>query len=124
MKRSMFQVYVRGSNGAVPFYQKAFDAPLLDSYLNSDGTYYHSELDVYGQILAVSEAMPGTAAETGSVMQFCLHFEERDEALVRKIYDALKEGAQVHFPLGPCDYSPLMADLTDRFGVRWCLFAC
>lgn len=124
MKRSMFQVYVRGSNGAVPFYQKAFDAPLLDSYLNADGTYYHSELDVYGQILAVSETLPETAAETGSVMQFCLHFEERDEALVRKIYNALKEGAQVHFPLGPCDYSPLMADLTDRFGVRWCLFAC
>ena len=73
MKRSMFQVYVRGSNGAVPFYQKAFDASLLDSYLNSDGTYYHSELDVYGQVLAVSELTLGVEPAGGNAMQFCLH---------------------------------------------------
>lgn len=124
MKRSMFQVYVRGSNGAVPFYQKAFDASLLDSYLNSDGTYYHSELDVYGQVLAVSELTLGVEPAGGNTMQFCLHFGPEDEALARKAYDTLKEGAKVIFPWGPCDYSPLMADLVDRFGVRWCLFAC
>ena len=124
MKRSMFQTYVRGSDEAVKLYQAAFDAQLLDSYPNPDGTYYHSELDVYGQILAVSEAAPGMAPAAGNTMQFCLHFEPADEALVRRAYDVLKEGAELVFPLGPCDYSPLMADLIDRYGVSWCIFMC
>lgn len=122
MKRSMFQTYVKGSGRAVALYQAAFDAELLDSYLNEDGTYYHSELDVYGQILAVSEAAEEPVP--GSVMQFCLHFEEGEEAQVRRAYEALKEGGDILFPLGPCDYSPLMADVVDRFGVRWCVFVC
>lgn len=105
-------------------YQAAFGAELLDSHLHPDGTYYHSELDVYGQILAVSEAPGGAAGRPGSTMQLGLHFAPEEEALVRKAYGVLKEGAQILFPLGPCDFSPLMADLIDRFGVRWCLFAC
>ena len=38
MKRSMMQVYVKGSNEAILFYQKAFGAELVASYLNPDGT--------------------------------------------------------------------------------------
>ena len=59
---------------------------------------------------------------TGNTMQFCLQFGEGEEALVRKAYDILKEGAEIRHPLGACDFSPLMADLIDQFGVRWCLF--
>ena len=127
MKRSMLGAYVVGSDRAVALYQKAFDAKLGDVYPNPDGTYYHAELDVYGQILAVAEVgvMPydgGGARVTGNTMQFCLHFEASEEPLVRRAYEVLTEGAEVRFPLGPCDYSPLMFDLVDRFGVRWCLF--
>lgn len=120
MKRSMLQVYVKRSDLAVALYQRAFDAPLVSSYPNPDGTYYHSELDVYGQILAVSEAAEDCV--TGNTMQFCLHFGEGNEALVQKACDALLEGAHILRPLSPCEYSPLMADFIDRFGVRWCIF--
>lgn len=41
----------------------------------------------------------------------------------KKAYDVLKEGAEVRIPLGPCEYSALMVDLVDQFGVRWCMFA-
>lgn len=122
MKRSMFQAYVKDSRRAVALYQRAFDAKLLDSYLDPDGSYYHSELDVYGQVLAVSEA--AGEVTPGESMQFCLHFEEGEEDRVRRAYDALKDGGTVLFPLGSCDYSPLMADLVDPFGVRWCVFIC
>ncbi|WP_242861775.1 hypothetical protein [Bittarella massiliensis (ex Durand et al. 2017)] len=54
MKRAMMQVYVKGSDEAVPFYQRAFDAELISSYQNGDGTYYHSELAFEGQVLAVA----------------------------------------------------------------------
>lgn len=123
MKRSVFQAYVRGSVEAVKLYQEAFGAELLEYYLHPDGTYYHSELNVCGQILAVSELPPEQGPAGGSTMRFCLHFGPEEEALARKAYDALRQGGQVSFPLGPCDHCPLMADLVDPFGVRWCLFA-
>jgi PhnB protein len=54
----------------------------------------HSELNVYGQVLAVSELtqenMMSEIPETGNTMMFCLHFGEGKEAVVRKIYDSPK----------------------------------
>lgn len=127
MKRSMMQAYVVRSDEAVALYLKAFDAKLISSYPNSDGTYYHSEIDIQGEILAVSEqnmgsSAPTSATVTGNTMQFCLHYGEGNEEAVRKAYDVLKTDANIIVPLAPCDYSPLMADFIDKFGVRWCLF--
>lgn len=122
MYRSMMQMYVRGSDKAVELYQKAFDAELVASYPHSDGTFMHAELNVYGQILAVSEALKDEERITGTTMQFCLHFGEGKEELVHKAYNALKDGSKVLYPLSPCDYSVLMVDLIDIYGVRWCIF--
>lgn len=127
MKRSLLQAYIIGSDKAVTFYQKAFDAPLTASYPNEDGTFMHAEIDIQGQILAISErnseyAIIGENAVTGNVMQFCLQYGEGNEDKVKKAYDVLKDGANILFPLGPCDYSALMTDLIDKYGIRWCIF--
>lgn len=127
MKRSMMQAYVSRSDEAVALYQKAFDATLISSYPNSDGTFYHAELDIQGEILAVSERNMGNdvteqAAVTGNVMQFCLHYGEGNEELVKKAYEVLKTDAKIFVPLAPCDFSPLMTDFIDKYGIRWCLF--
>jgi len=115
------QIFVKGSDKALAFYQNAFDAKVVCSYPNLDGTLMHSELDVYGQILAVSELTEKTTL-TGNTMMFCLHFGEGKETIVQKIYDELKDEAEIISPLGPCSYSPLEADLIDKFGIRWCVF--
>lgn len=120
MKRCLLQAYMVGSVEAAELYQKAFDAQMVCCYKNANGTYFHAELDVYGQILALSEIEEEPVP--GNTMQFCLHFEQGQEPLVQKAYDVLKGGAEVIHPLGPCEYSPFMADLIDKFGVRWCLF--
>lgn len=120
MKRSMMQIYVRGSAEAVELYQRAFRAEILELYPDGNGGYAHSELDVQGQILAVSELRAETIP--GNTMQFCFHFGEGGEENVRHAYEILKEGGCIDFPMGPCEYSPLMFSLTDRFGVCWCLF--
>ena len=122
MIRSMMQTYVKGSVEAVSLYQKAFDAQMISEYKHEDGSDYHSELVVYGQVLAVSEWKGGGDSVTGNTMQFCLHFQKDEMACVEKAYDVLKEGAEILFPLGPCDFSSCMVDLIDRFGVRWCIF--
>ncbi len=121
MLRSMFQVFVAGSDKAIEFYQKAFDAKLVCAYPNEDGTYMHAELDVYGQILALSESNskePGP----GNTMQFCLHFGEGNAEKVYRIYEVLKEGASPHEPPGDSGYSKNCFCLVDKFGVYWCIF--
>lgn len=127
MKRAMMQAYVVRSDEAVALYQKAFDAALISSYPNTDGTFYHTELDIHGEILAVAERnsennILGEKTVTGNVMQFCLHYGEGNEDMVRKAYNVLKTDATIIVPLVPCEFSPLMADFIDKYGIRWCLF--
>lgn len=122
MHRSMMQIFVKESDKAVGLYQEAFDAKLVASYPNSDGTSMHAELNVYGQILAISEALKDEERVTGTIMQFCLHFGDGKEELVQKAYAVLKDSAKIIYPLSPCTYSSLMADLIDKYGVRWCIF--
>ena len=121
MHRSMMQVYVKDSGEAFKFYRKAFNAKVLCHYLNDDGTSSHSELDIFGQVLAIAELFDDTV-HTGSTMQFCLHFGEGKESIVQEIYGVLKDGAKILYPLGSIDYSPMLMDLIDRYGVRWCIF--
>ncbi len=121
MLRSMMQVYVKDSAAAVACYEKAFDTQVKNAHLHDDGGYLHAELDVYGQILALSEQAAPNAV-SGNTMQFCLHFKTGDRAKIERAYDVLKEGATLEHPLGPTFYSDCMAALIDRFGVRWCLF--
>lgn len=121
MYRSMMQVFVKESEKALEFYQNVFDAKVMCRYPNTDGTLMHSELDVFGQIIAVSELNEENSV-IGNTMMFCLHFGESKEAIVQKIYDSLKAGGKILYPLSKCDYSPLMADIIDKFGVRWCIF--
>lgn len=114
------QIYVKGSVEAVEFYKEAFDATLGFNVKSSDGTYYHSELDVDGQIIAVAEA--DGERITGNTMQFCLQYGKSEEDKLMKVYEVLKKNAEIFFPLGPCDFSPCMADFIDKFGIHWCLF--
>ena len=123
MKRAMMQIYVKGSGQAVELYLKAFNGTLGFNVKNSDDTFYHSELDICGHILAVSEANDGMDKRiTGNTMQFCFHYGEGNEDMVTQAYEILKDGSEILFPLGPCDFSPLCADFIDKFGARWCLF--
>lgn len=120
MKRSMMQMFVKNSVSAVELYTKAFNAELLCAYQDDKGGYMHSELNAYGQILAVSEITDNVIV--GNNMMFCFHFGADGEDNVKKAYEALTDGAEIHTPIGPCDFSPCMFGLIDKFGINWCLF--
>lgn len=120
------QVYATPGNEALSLYQAAFSAQITCNYPHADGTLFHAELDLGGETLAVSErrapyGIEGDAA-AGNTMEFGLEFGQEQEAALRHAYETLLPGAQVLFAPAPCDYSPLMTDLIDRYGVRWCLF--
>ena len=121
MKRTLMQIYVKGSVEAVKFYQNAFDAELGFNGKNPNGEYMHAELNLFGQILAISEKDENII---GNNMQFCLHFNKNEEEIVTKAYNVLKnEAIKIDSPLGPCVFSPHMASLIDKFGVNWCIFS-
>ena len=67
---------------------KAFDSTLGFNVKNDDGSYYHSEINVFGQTLAVAESKEGTT--TGNSMQFALQFEKGQEEVIEKAYNTLK----------------------------------
>ena len=121
MKRSMMQAYVKNSRDAVEFYQRAFGASVGNVHLDCNGNYVHAELDIYGQVLALSETAH-KVTEHGNTMQFCLHFDESERDIIKRAYDVMKEGANVDSPLGKCFFSPYMFALIDKFGVYWCVF--
>lgn len=125
MIRAMFQCYVTDADAAIELYQRAFDAKVLELVRSPEGAVVHSELDVHGQILAVADrSLYNQEADLpGNTMQFVLHFEKKDSALVEKSAAAVSEGGQVLFPLGPSFYCSLMIDVIDVYGVRWCIFA-
>jgi len=120
MSRSAFHICVKESVKALEFYQKVFDAKLLCRYDNSDGTIYHSEIEAYGQIMMVTDLAEGSTI-AGNNMMFVMQFSEGEKDIVQKIYDLLKDEAQIICPLGSCDYSPLQMDLIDKFGIHWCI---
>ena len=123
LQRTMFQLYLKGCDEAIELYKKAFDAEVGEIHRNiEDGTVMHAEMNAFGQCVAFSERKTETMA--GNTMQMCFHFggEESDKVAVREAYEVLKDGADVHFPLGFTEWSSLVFGLVDRFGVNWCLF--
>ena len=138
------QVYVKGSAEAVGLYKRAFGAVLEYHVLNADGSFFHAELRVDGELfLAVSESsdslpegfFPPTqygelllavdksaaAGPAGIIppMQFGVEF--KDEEGVLKAFEVLKSGAVITMPVGRLPWSDCCASLVDRFGVNWYL---
>lgn len=80
----------------------------------------HAEINWNDQnIISISE--PNEWAISGKNMQFCITFGIENEEALKKAYEILKEDGQILYPLGPCDWSKCMADVIDKFGVRWYL---
>ncbi|QUI23966.1 VOC family protein [Vallitalea pronyensis] len=124
MRRTMMkinlQAYLKGSIEAVEHYQKAFSATLGYHVKNEDNTYMHAEITLDGQtIISISES--DEWAISGKNMQFWLTFGDDNEDALKKAYDILKEDGQILYPVGPSDWSKCMADVIDKFGVRWYL---
>ena len=112
------QAYVKNSIEAVEFYKKAFSATLGYHAKNEDGTFLHAEIVLNGEIIiSLSESFQWL--EQGMNMQFCINFGKDNKQSLERAYEILKKDGQVRYPLGPCDWNECIADLTDKFGIRW-----
>ncbi len=110
-------LYLRGSVDAVELYKSAFGLTLGYHVLNSDGSYFHSEL-MKGdrEMLSVVEAVRDVRE---SPVQLGLTLDTR-EALEHALR-VLSEGGTVNMDICELPWSPCAAEVTDRFHVNWYL---
>ncbi len=114
----MIQLYINNAEEAIALYTKAFDAELKYIEYTPEKTVLHSEIEAYGQKIAIATAEDTPV--TGTVFQIDVKMKKEED--VRRAYEILKEDSKVNVPIGPCFFSPCMVDFVDKFKVRWCLF--
>jgi PhnB protein len=76
----------------------------------------HASVPIGEGLLLGCDVPPGESKPLGG-FQVCV--ETKDEAEVRRMYDALKESGSIQMPLAPTFWSPLFGMCTDKFGVGW-----
>lgn len=119
-------LYLHGSTEAVQFYCGAFNMVIGYNVKQENGTYLHAELEKNGQsIFAVSESndlriRDATLSANQPTMSLGINLNNTEE--LQHAYEALVKGGHVLRPLGPLPWSPLSADLVDKYGVCWYLF--
>lgn len=115
---------------AFAFYEKVFgtkrhmtmrygDAP-PDTPVPADAKnlVMHTAMPVGSITLMGADAPPGKGKPMSG---FQISIDDKDEATVRRLFEALSEGGSVFMPLRPTFWSPLFGMCTDKFGVGWML---
>lgn len=111
---------------AMDFYQKAFggnlavqtmsDVPEESRMPGADpNSVMHAKLSGGAATLYASDS-PQASAKTAKVE---LSLTGADEAEMRRIWDALKEGGTVRMELAKQFWGDTFGNLTDKFGVDW-----
>ena len=130
MKMSVHLQFGGNCKDAFEFYSKVFktDNPFSMTYGQAPAgapvppgwgdKVMHTSIPLGGGQLMGCDAPPDRAKPLGG-FQVCV--EEKDQAEVKRIFDALSDGATVSMPLQKTFWSPMFGMLTDKFGVGWML---
>ena len=128
MKMSVHLNFNGNCNEAFALYQKVFgtDKPFVMTYSQAPQAapvppdwgdkVMHTSIPLGEARLMGCDAPAGRSTPMGG-FQVCV--ESKDQAEVRRIYEALKEGGNVVMPLDKTFWSPLFGMCTDKFGVNW-----
>lgn len=76
----------------------------------------HTSIPLGDGRLMGCDAPPDHSTSMGG-FQVCV--ESKDEAEVKRIYEALQDGGSVQMPISPTFWSPLFGMCTDKFGIAW-----
>lgn len=120
-------LYIKNTLEAVEFYSQAFGLSIGYNEKHPDGTYMHAELQKDGVFkFAVSEhnntelvsALHEFAQKRIFPTTNCgFKFDSEDK--LRAAYDMLAAEGVVCRSLEPLPWSPLSADVLDKYGVYW-----
>ena len=112
-------IYVKNSPAAIEFYKETFNLELGYYVLNSDGTYFHSELLRKGEpFCSVVEAKEDTCTRIHPI-ELGVDFKNRAE--LEHAFEILSDGGRVEMEICELPWSPCAAIVIDRYSVRWFL---
>lgn len=130
MKMSVHLNFSGNCRDAFAFYQKVFKAetPFSMTYGQApegalvpagwNDKVMHTAIPLGSGALMGCDAPPDRTKPIGG-FQVCL--EDKDQAEVERMFEALSEGGSATMPLQKTFWSPMFGMLTDKFGVNWML---
>jgi PhnB protein len=95
--------------------EQDWDRPLTD---DQEKMVYHAEMLIGTQRIMFADIMEFDLSK-GTSLFLTLTFE--DAASVKRVYEILKEGSTIVYPMVSTTYSSCFVSLIDRFGIRWAL---
>ena len=121
-------LYVKNSIEAVEIYKEAFGLTLGYNEKFPDGTFLHAALlKNNDELFAVSESknndflvnilLKSTMEQSRPTISLGIDFDNEED--IKKAYELLSKNGNVIYPLSPLPWSPLAADVVDKFGVYW-----
>jgi PhnB protein len=107
---------------AIEFYQKAFDAQLVERHDTDDGRIMHAVMQIGDSLVMLADEFPEygcgiTSPQQlkGSSVLFHLYVEDVDAAFDK----AVKAGAKVNMPVADMFWGDRYGQLEDPFGHHW-----
>ncbi len=128
MKMSVHLNFGGNCKDAFAFYEKVFKADQAFSMTYGQAPQgapvpadwgdkvMHTSIPLGSGVLMGCDAPPNSS-QPMSGFQVCV--EDKDQAEVKRIFEALSEGGNVTMPIQKTFWSPLFGMLTDKFGVNW-----
>jgi len=105
---------------AMEFYQKAFDAIVLKTWDNEDGSVHVAEMEIQGALFHLHEEVsrsqqlsPETTKATTSLIGI---FTPDTDRFMQQAADA---GARISHPIQDYDYGYRQGTVVDPFGHQW-----
>lgn len=128
MNTNLHLVYPGTCDKAFTFYEKVFstkrtfsmkfgDAPEGNNTAPGDkDLIMHTSMPLGSMILMGCDAPKGREEALGG---FQISLDAKDEAEVKRLFDALSEGGSVMMPPTKTFWSPMFTMFKDQFGVGW-----
>lgn len=112
-----FDFYKKVFGAKDAFLMKYSDAPVgMPVDADWKDKVMHTSIPLGDGLLMGCDAPKGRSTPIGG---FQVSVESKDEAEVKRIYNALQEGGSVQMPISPTFWSPLFGMCTDKFGIAW-----
>jgi PhnB protein len=113
---------IRVLRPAMEFYQKAFDAKVLHTWDNADGTVHVAEMEILGALFHLHEEVQRSkqlSPETVKATTLLIGVFTPDPD--KFFQQAIAAGGTIESPIQDYDYGYRQGTVTDPFGHQWLL---
>ena len=130
MKFIPYLMFEGNAEEAVNFYAKVFQGTIVGMMRYSENPemtvennykdkVLHSEIQVNGESIYMSDCFPGETVSKGDQASIFLEFDSLEE--IERVYVELSEGVDVFMEIHDSFWGSRFASFVDKFGIAWSL---